>query len=380
MSLEIGTDTDTPARSITDQAGTGDATSAASPARTPSGAVRRLLRKQESWGVLAILGLLAVNLVEDPGYLSISYSANNGALVGNLIDILRASAPILLISVGMCLVIATGGIDLSVGSLMAVSGAVSMEFMSARPDTLAAAAAAIGLALALSLALGIAAGLLVAVVGLQPFITTLVMMLAGRGLAKVITSGQNTTADNDAYRWLSNGYLFGVPVVFLLAVTVTVLVILLVRKSALGMMIEALGINAEASRLAGINRRALLVTVYAASAVLAGAAGILATGTVMTVDISQTGYQLELDAILAVVIGGTSLAGGRFSLIGAAIGALLIATLDKTVVFLGVPASATPAFKAIVIIALYLAQADRTRGVLAALRRPRGTTPVEATR
>ena len=136
------------------------------------------------------------------------------------------------------------------------------------------------------------------------------------------------------------------------------------------MMIEAIGINPTASRLAGINRRALLFAVYTASAVLAGVAGVFSTGSVMTVDVSQTGYQLELDAILAVVIGGTSLAGGTFSLGGAAIGALLIATLDKTVVFLGVPSSATPAFKAVVIVTLYVAQSERF-GDFVRRRRPR---------
>ncbi len=347
----------------------GDPIGYADPTGTTAPWWRRLLRQQEVWGVVAIVALLCVNLIKDPGYLSISYSSNTGAFVGNVIDILRASAPILMIAIGMCLVIATSGIDLSVGSMMAVSGAVAMEFMNGRPDTLGAAVGAIALALGLCLVLGAFSGVLISVVGLQPFITTLVMMLAGRGIAKVITSGQNTTADNESYRWLSNGYVFGLPVVFLIAVGITVLVIVLVRKSALGMMIESLGINAEASRLAGINRRALLTTVYTVSAVLAGVAGILATGTVMTVDISQTGYQLELDAILAVVVGGTSLAGGKFSLTGAAIGAVLIATLDKTVVFLGVPASATPAFKAIVIIVLYVAQADNTRSALARFRR-----------
>ena len=98
----------------------------------------------------------------------------------------------------------------------------------------------------------------------------------------------------------------------------------------------------------------------------------------MTVDVSQTGYQFELDAILAVVIGGTSLAGGKFSLAGAAIGALLIATLDKTVVFLGIPASATPAFKAVVIIILYVAQSSRFRGWMAALRPARPPSVEEA--
>jgi simple sugar transport system permease protein len=129
-------------------------------------------------------------------------------------------------------------------------------------------------------------------------------------------------------------------------------------------MLEAIGIEAEASRLAGINRRALLLTAYVASGVLAGMAGVFATASVMTVDVSQTGYQLELDAILAVVIGGTSLAGGKFSIGGAATGALLIATLDKTVVFLGVAASATPAFKAVVVVALYLVQSPRFRALL----------------
>jgi simple sugar transport system permease protein len=311
-------------------------------------------------------------MFEDPGYLSITYSSNTGAFVGNVIDIARAMAPILMISTGMCLVIATGGIDLSVGSMMAVSGAVSMEYLrhADAPDSITAAAVALLLVVLLCGVLGAFSGFLIAVVGLQPFITTLVMMLAGRGLAKVITSGQNTTATNSQFRWLANGYVFGVPAVVLVSVGIAVLVALLIRRSALGMMIESLGVNAEASRLAGLNRRALLITVYAMSAVLAGFAGVFSTASVMTVDVSQTGYLLELDAILAVVIGGTSLAGGKFSLGGAAIGALLIATLDKTVVFLGIPSSATPAFKAIVIIALGVAQSSRARNWISDIRRP----------
>lgn len=313
---------------------------------------------QPLWGLVAIVALLGVNLLKDPQYLSITYSSNTGSLVGNLIDIVRAAAPILMIATGMCMVIATGGIDLSVGSLMAVAGAVAMEMLhrADAPGSIGAAALAVALAIALCAVLGALNGLLVSVVGLQPFITTLVMMLAGRGLAKVVTGGQNTTAVNAPYRWIANGRLLGLPVVFLIAIGVVLAVGVVIRRTALGMLIEAVGINAEASRLAGVNRRALLVTVYVVSAVLAALAGVFATGSVMTVDVSQTGYQLELDAILAVVLGGTSLAGGKFSLAGAATGALLIATLDKTVVFLGVPASATPAFKALVIIVLYLAQ------------------------
>jgi simple sugar transport system permease protein len=218
--------------------------------------------------------------------------------------------------------------------------------------------AAVALALLLSGVLGAVNGVLVTVVGLQPFISTLVMMLAGRGVAKVITSGQNTTASNEPYRWIANGYLIGLPVVFLIAVAIVVLVALVVRRSALGLMIEAIGINRGASRMAGIKPRGIIISVYAMSGVLAGIAGIFAVSSVMTVDVSRTGYQLELDAILAVVIGGTSLAGGKFSFGGTVVGSLLIATLDKTVVFLGVNSAATPAFKAAVIILLCLLQAD----------------------
>ncbi len=329
-----------------------------------------ILRHQYMWGVIAIVLLLLVNLAKDPTYLAISYNAANGNLVGNLIDILRAAAPIMMIAIGMCLVIATSGIDLSVGSVMVVAGAVAMEFLSGAPDNVGSAALALALSLLLALVLGLFNGFLVAVVGLQPFISTLVMMMAGRGIAKVITSGQNTASTNGSFRWLANGYVFGLPVVFLIALAVVIGVGLLVRRSALGLMIEAIGMDPKAARLAGVNRRGLLLAVYSLSGLLAGVAGVFATASVMTVDVSRTGYQLEMDAILAVVIGGTSLAGGKFNLAGATIGALLIAVLDKTVVFLGVSSSATPAFKAMVIVILCLLQSERVRTLFRARRRP----------
>ena len=347
---------------------------------TPSFATRvtDLLRKPIVWGVIAILLLLVVNLIKDPTYLAIRVNPVNGNLAGNVLDILRASAPILLVATGMSLVIATAGIDLSVGSVMAVAGAVSMQYLQSAnaPSSVGAAMVAIGMSIGLGALLGTISGLLVAYVGLQPFITTLVMMLAGRGVAKVITSGQNTTATNEPFRWLANGYVAGFPVVFVLAVLIVALIILIVRRTALGMMILSIGINPRASRMAGIKPAGLLLTVYALSGGLAAIAGMFAVSSVMTVDVSQTGYQMEMDAILAVVVGGGSLAGGRLSMGGAAVGALLIATLDKTVVFLGVPSSATPAFKATVILVLFLLQADNVRGLLRR-RRDRRRLPVD---
>ena len=338
---------------------------------TVNESVRKLFGARYIWAVIAILVLLAVNLLRDPSYLAISVNPVTENLSGNLLDILRNAAPILMIAVGMCLVISTSGIDLSVGSVMAVSGAVSMEFLSSAGDTATSALTAVGLALLVSTAVGVVNGLLIAYVGLQPFITTLVMMLAGRGIAKVITSGQNTTARNEAFRWIANGHVLGFPVVILLALAVVAVVAFVVRRTALGLMIEAIGINARASRMVGIKPRGLLITVYSVSGLLAGIGGLFTVSTVMTVDVSQTGSAMEMDAILAVVIGGTALAGGKFSLTGAVAGAFLIATLNKTVVFLGVPSSATPAFKAVVIIVICLIQSERVRGYVSARRRSR---------
>jgi simple sugar transport system permease protein len=345
---------------------------------TPSPAaafVKTSVKQPYIWAIAALVLLLVINLIKDPSYLGISVNAVTGDLSGNLIDILRASAPIMMIAVGMTLVIATRGIDLSVGSVMAVSGAVSMEFMHDTGDgSFASAITAIALALGISAFLGLINGLLVSIVGLQPFITTLIMMLAGRGLAKVITSGQNTSASNEFFRWIANGTVLGFPVVFLIGAVIVALVALLVRRSALGLMIESIGINPKAARMAGIRPVGLLIFVYILSAVLAGVAGIFSTASVMTVEVAKTGFSSEMDAILAVVIGGTSLAGGKFSLTGSVIGALLIATLDKTIVFLAIPSSATPAFKAVVIVAICLLQSQRVRALFSQ-RRARTFTP-----
>ncbi len=352
-------------------------------AKSPFERIAALLRRQWFWAFVAILVLLAVNVAKDPAYLAISVNPQNGNLVGNVVDILRASAPIIMITVGMALVIATRGIDLSVGSIMVVSGAVSMEFLknAGAPDSVGAAAGAVALALIASTLIGAVNGFLVTALGLQPFISTLIMMLAGRGIAKVITSGQNTNAQNAPFQWLTNGYVFGFPVVFLIAIAIVGIVAFVVRRSAFGLMIESIGVNPKASRMAGIKPSGLLLTVYMTSGLLAGVAGIFAVGSVMTVDVSRTGYQMELDAILAVVIGGTSLAGGRFFLGGAVIGAVLIATLDKTIVFLGIPASATPAFKAVVIIALCLLQSQRVRALFTRRKREiPPPAPAEASR
>lgn len=324
------------------------------------------LRTPWFWGIVGIVLLLIVNTIKDPTYLAVGINPTTGLVAGNLIDILRVSAPIIMIALGMTFVIATEGIDLSVGSMMAVGGAVAMQTLSTmnEPNSVGAMLTAIGLAVLLAVVLGAINGVLVAAVGLQPFISTLIMMMAGRGIARVITNGQNTNATNEPFRQLANGQILGLPTSFVLAIAIVVLIGLLMRRTALGLMIESIGINPDASRLAGIRPRPILIAVYTLSAALAAVGGLFSVSEVMTVSVSGTGNQMELDAILAVVIGGTSLAGGKFSVFGSTVGALLIATLNKTVLFLGIPAAATPAFKALVIIALVLLQSERIRSLV----------------
>ncbi|MCW3493433.1 ABC transporter permease [Microbacterium sp. SSM24] len=325
--------------------------------------VKTALRTPWFWAIVGIALLLLINSIKNPAYLAVSVNPTTGMLTGNVLDILRVSAPIIMIALGMTFVIATGGIDLSVGSMMAVGGAVAMETLSNLEGSspVGAMLTAIGLALALAIVLGAINGFLVSVVGLQPFITTLIMMLAARGIARVITGGQNTNATNEPFRLLANGQILGIPTSFVLAIAIVVLIALAMRRTALGLMIESIGINPHASRLAGIRPKPILLGVYVLSAALAAVGGLFSVSEVMTVSVGGTGNLMELDAILAVVIGGTSLAGGKFSIVGSTVGALLIATLNKTVLFLGIPAAATPAFKALVIIVLVLLQSERVR-------------------
>ncbi|CAN3700639.1 Fructose import permease protein FruF [Microbacterium sp. MM2322] len=325
--------------------------------------LKSLLRTPWFWGVIGIVLLLSLNVIKDPTYLAVGINPTTQQLSGNLLDILRISAPIIMIALGMTFVIATKGIDLSVGSIMAVGGAAAMELLRSlnASTSIGAMFMAIGLALLLGAVLGLVNGLLVSVVGLQPFISTLVMMLAARGIARVITGGQNTNSQNQPFQQISNGQVLGLPISFVAAIVIVVIVAVIMRRTALGLMIESIGVNPDASRLAGIRPRPILITVYVLSGILAAGGGLFTVSEVMTVDVSGTGYQMELDAILAVVIGGTSLAGGKFSILGSTVGALLIATLNKTVLFLGVSAAATPAFKAIVIVLLVLLQSERVR-------------------
>lgn len=321
--------------------------------------MRRLL-----WPVLILATLLLVNVLFTPGFLSVQ--VRDGHLYGSLIDILRFGAPLILVSLGMTLVIATGGIDLSVGSVVAISGALACLQISQDAGVFTA----VVLALGLSVLLGAWNGLLVAGVGIQPIIATLILMVAGRGLAQLITDGQIITVNDPAYKLIGGGYWLTVPFGILIVLVVLAVTAFLTRRLALGLLIESVGGNAEASRLAGIRARGIIVMVYAFAGLCAGVAGLMISSNISSADGNNAGLWIELDAILAVVIGGTSLAGGRFSLGGTVLGALIIQTLTTTIYSIGVPPETTLLFKALVVTVVCLIQSTAFRDKVFHRRRP----------
>jgi galactofuranose transport system permease protein len=341
---------------------------------------QRVLRHQLLWPVLALLVLLAVNVVARPETF-LDIRMQDGHLYGNLVDIVRNSAPVMLVATGMTLVIATRGIDLSVGAIAAIAAAVVCTRIVGAGDEAAATTAimACTYALVVCVLLGAWNGFLVSVLGIQPIIATLILMVAGRGISMAITDGQITTVNNPWFSDLASGFVVTLPLAFLLAVGVLLLTALLTRRTALGMLIEAVGINPEASRLAGVRATTIIWTVYAFSGLCAGLAGLVVAANTNSVNANSLGLWIELDAILAVVIGGTSLAGGRFSLLGTFIGALFIATLARTIPNIGIPSDLNYLFKAVVVIAVCLLQSPKARAVLRS--RPGSTTrtaPVKA--
>ncbi|MCL2784475.1 MAG: ABC transporter permease [Propionibacteriaceae bacterium] len=296
-----------------------------------------------------------------PGFWSITMM--DGHLFGQIIDILRAAAPILLLALGMCLVIATGGIDLSVGAVMALSSSVSLSYLISSPtrETLPTVLIAIGLGLLTGLVVGLFNGTMVARLKIQPFIATLIIMVAGRGVAFAFTGGRIESVVSPPFKFLGSGFVLSLPTQVVIVTIVAAIVMISVRMSALGVLVESIGVNRQASFLAGVPASSILMLVYGLCGLLAGLAGMIYVAPTMATNANAIGLMLELDAILCVVLGGTALSGGKFYLSGTVVGALLVATLPKAVIYFGFPMQITPLFKGLVILIICIAQSQTLR-------------------
>jgi galactofuranose transport system permease protein len=274
---------------------------------------------------------------------------------------------VMLLAIGMTLVFATGGVDLSVGAVMAISGAVAATVI--RPDYVKGVleygevqplVLVLGIPLLISLLAGLWNGMLVAFVGIQPIIATLILMVAGRGIGQLITQGQIVVFIHEPFQFIGSGFLFGLPFPIILVLLTFTATYLLTRKTGLGLFIEAIGANSVASRFMGIQERLITLSVYIFSGFCAGLAGLIVCADIKAADANNAGLFLELDAIAAVIIGGT-MWGGRFTLFGSIVGTLIIQSLTTTILTRGVAPEVTLVFKAVVIILVALVQSVKFR-------------------
>lgn len=304
----------------------------------------------------ALAVLLAVSALLVPNFLRVEM--RDGRLFGALIDIAHRAAPVILLAIGMTLVIATRGIDLSVGATMAISGAAAALLLT---RTNAPVPVVVIAALGAGLAAGLWNGALVAYAGIQPIVATLLLMVAGRGIAQLMTDGQIVTFENAAFESIGAGSLLALPSTFYVASGVLAMSVFAARRTVMGSYIEAVGGNETAAIYSGIDAGRVKLFVYAFSGICAAIAGLLAAADLKAADASNAGLYLELDAILAVVIGGTLFTGGRFNLAGSVIGALVIQTLTTGILMRGVGVEYTLVVKAVTVIAVCVIQSPRLR-------------------
>ncbi|OME90292.1 MULTISPECIES: ABC transporter permease [Paenibacillus] len=330
--------------------------------RNLAASVRKAARHKIVWPLLALVILYLINLIVVPGFFKVEII--DGHLYGNLVDVLNRGTPLIIMAIGMTLVIATEGIDISVGSVMAIAGSMAIFILEGSPLWVA-----ILTALGIGLLCGLWNGMLVSILGIQPMVATLILLTVGRGIAQLITNGQILTTTNDRYEYIGKGYLLGIPFAVYIVAAVFILVYLLKTKTAFGLFLESTGANRRSSEFAGIKPRVIFMTAYAICGLLAAVAGIIYSSNLSSADANNAGLWYELDAILAVVIGGTSMRGGRFFLGGTVVGAIFIQSLTTTIYSLGVPPESILLVKAIVVILVCLIQSDVFRQKLISIKR-----------
>ncbi len=339
---------------------------------------RKVTESRLFFPTVALGLILLFDLIIIPGFFHIEIK--QGHLYGNLIDVLRNSAPTIILAMGMTLVIATGGVDLSVGAVMAIAASTACIMLNPNLIGLkladvtkeadpAYSASPLVLVFLVPLVIagicGLWNGILVAYGKIQPMVATLILLVAGRGIAQLVTNAIKIIIYNDTFLQIGNGWIFLLPFALYIAAFVFAIAWLLTRRTSLGLFIESVGINSRSSFFSGIDEKKIKLFVYVFCGICAGVAGLIAVSSIRTSDANQVGLYFELDAILAVIIGGTLMGmGGRFSLLASAIGALVIQATTTSTLALGVPASAIIAVKALVVIVVILLYSQQVQDFL----------------
>ncbi len=338
-----------------------------------------VLHSKLFWALIAEALILLTGFIIRPDFLSIqirSLSDGTRVLYGTPIDILNRAAEITIIAMGMTLVIALGGTDISVGALVAVSGAIALKFL--RWDVLEYTTPGdytvkpffyvLAVPLAVCVLMGLFNGTLIARLKIQPIIATLILMVGGRGIAQIVTNGKQFTTQYSPFKFIGNGSILDIPFPIIITLAVVLAMMLFVRKTSFGMFVEAVGINPSASRVSGLRSGVIIIIAYAITGFLSGIAGLIYSSRIASCDSNNAGLGYEMDAILAVVIGGTSMTGGKFSLSGSVVGSIIIRTITTLVLYFGVVSEAIMAFKALIIAAVIVLQSEPVRMAIAKRR------------
>jgi ribose/xylose/arabinose/galactoside ABC-type transport system permease subunit len=312
------------------------------------GRIRDLRGLGQAYGAAAALALLVLyNAFFTDRFLT------TDSLYVNLTQV----APIVIVAMGMTLVIATGGIDLSVGSLMAIAGALApLIFLS---DIPAGVAVAFVVPVLVTGVFGLFNGWLVTGFGFQPIIATLVLFIAGRGIAQVVTNGELQPFRNPTFQYIGLGRVAGIPFQVLLMLAIFAAIAWAMRTTRFGRYVLAIGGNEAAARLAGVPVNRVKLAVYGISGLLAGIAGLIVIAINSSSDANQVGLNVELAAIAAVAVGGTPLSGGRATVVGTLLGALIMQLLRFTLLSHGVPDAVALIVQAAIIVAAVLLQRQR---------------------
>jgi len=341
---------------------------------------RKISENRLFFPLLALSLILLFDLIFIPGFFAIE--SRDGDLRGSLIDIFRNGSTVMLLAIGMTLVIATGGVDLSVGATMAIAASMAgilmnpsalkneVFFVTDPNYTFQPLWVVIVLSLLVSILCGMWNGILVAYMRIQPMVATLILMIAGRGIAQLITNGLRVQITYRPYAFIGQGWII-LPFSLYIVAAILLLTWIMTRKTAIGMFIESVGINFRSSFYSGIDEKKIKLLVYTFCGFCAGIAGLVASSNVKTSDANNIGLTTELDAILAVVIGGTSMAGGRFSLLASMIGALVMQAITQSMYAIGVPAFALQAIKAVVVILVILLYSEQVRGFIRNITAPK---------
>ncbi len=323
---------------------------------------KSLLGSRLSFSLVILFIVIVQNIITTPTFFNISIT--NGLISGYIPDILDEASLLIIVTLGMTLVTAaSGGQDISAGAIMAVAASFCGLMLNGSeyrtdvfhsPYILALFVGLLGGALC-----GAFNGLLVSRFKIQPMIASLILYTAGRSISKQITHGQTIYNMNPAFKWLGV-QIPGIPIrtTIIVSILIVVIVTLLVKLTSLGLFIQSVGINGSSSRLVGLNSGIIKFMVFVIFGVLAGVAGLVGSSSLGSVNSGELGLGIEMDAILAVALGGNMLGGGKFSIAGSVIGAYTIQAITTTLYAMNVRADQLYVFKALIIIVIIVASSD----------------------